>query len=606
MSSSSHVGKKAVHVKWAGKTIALGTFPTAEADDKCARAKALTRAWRSTMRPKPSREWVMLELERLNVRVVSGRVAQKESHSSDSEGGDDDNPAVPSRVLSNISGNNITNNNSNTQVATTLTNTQQQQQQQLAAAGVLTSADQNLLNLDHHRRNSITASLLNVADLARGGDRRNSLASLDSSFFINRQGSLSLAPNLNLNVNASIGGDNTAGEKRDAPAPAVRPYVGGGSAAAYEATREDHYRKIAERRKLQKKDGGGGSGGGNHAANNLAGGRASSGGTTVGSLANDVESFGALNQIGAGIGGMNQQISTPASTMNLPSNANQHYEMLKLHHMNLLNEIQETNLMMNLYQQQQLQQQLQQDQLNNNRYVDPQLSLLSQQQQLLAGASGLSQAGRGLGQASAGLGLGQAGAGVGVGQGNVGLGLGLGQGNAGLCLGQANAGLGLGQTSAGSLGLGSLIGQQNSLSQVGGLAANDLGIPHRRSSSGNDSGSSNNNSMINNGIADSISNGINKGINNISSNTAANSDSNPTLSPSRKHSSSVSNTNGNGKSKSKRKEIDEASAANAAAALAHDDQLQRIKDEIAERQRMVDELERNEPKQKRSKLNEEM
>eukprot|EP00594_Rhizosolenia_setigera_P015622 CAMPEP_0178962080 /NCGR_PEP_ID=MMETSP0789-20121207/14127_1 /TAXON_ID=3005 /ORGANISM="Rhizosolenia setigera, Strain CCMP 1694" /LENGTH=54 /DNA_ID=CAMNT_0020646113 /DNA_START=179 /DNA_END=339 /DNA_ORIENTATION=- len=30
--------KKAVHVKWAGKTIALGTFPHAEADEKCARA----------------------------------------------------------------------------------------------------------------------------------------------------------------------------------------------------------------------------------------------------------------------------------------------------------------------------------------------------------------------------------------------------------------------------------------------------------------------------------------------------------------------------------------------------------------------------------------
>ena len=41
-------------------------------------------------------------------------------------------------------------------------------------------------------------------------------------------------------------------------------------------------------------------------------------------------------------------------------NPNQHYEMLKLHHMNLLNEIQETTLMMNLYQQQQLQQQQQQ------------------------------------------------------------------------------------------------------------------------------------------------------------------------------------------------------------------------------------------------------
>ena len=69
--------KKAVHVKWAGKTIALGTFPFAEADEKCARAKALTRAWRSTMRPKPTREWVMGELERLGVRIVSGKLGRK-------------------------------------------------------------------------------------------------------------------------------------------------------------------------------------------------------------------------------------------------------------------------------------------------------------------------------------------------------------------------------------------------------------------------------------------------------------------------------------------------------------------------------------------------
>lgn len=77
--------KKAVHVKWAGKTIALGTFPSAEADEKCARAKALTRAWRSTMRPKPSRDWVMNELERLGVRIVSGKLGRK----ADDEEGDD-------------------------------------------------------------------------------------------------------------------------------------------------------------------------------------------------------------------------------------------------------------------------------------------------------------------------------------------------------------------------------------------------------------------------------------------------------------------------------------------------------------------------------------
>jgi len=565
MSSSANVGKKAVHVKWAGKTIALGTFPTVEGDDKCARAKALTRAWRSTMRPKPSREWVMLELERLNVRVVSGRVAQKESSTSDSDGGDDDNPAVSSRVLSNINNNNNSNSN-NAIVANT------QQQQQLTAAGTLSSVDQDLFNLSHNHRNSITTSLLNVADLARGNDRRNSVASLDSAFFFNRQGSLSLAPNLNLNVNAPLAGDNTAGEKRDVSAdsriPPHRPYVGGGAAAAYEATRGDHYRKIAERKQKQSKDGGGGSGGGNHPGNNLAGGRVSLGGTTVGGLPNDAESLGALNQIGAGIGGMNQQISMPSSAMSLPSNANQHYEMLKLHHMNLLNEIQETNLMMNLYQQQQrqqqLQQQLQQDQLNNDRLAGQQLSLLSQQQQLLAGSSGLDQATRGLG---------------------------LG--------GQASGG-GLGEGAGGNLGLGSLMGHQNSLSHVGGLVRNDLEMPHRRSSSTHDSSSSsNNNSMINNIINDSISNGINKSIDDNSSNIAANSDSNPTASPNNKLSSSVDNINNNGKCE--RNDIDQVSVENSAL-LEHDGQLQRIKNEIAERQRMVDELERMEPMQKRAKL----
>ncbi len=71
--------------QWAGKTIALGTFPSAEADEKCARAKALTRAWRSTMRPKPSRDWVMLELERLGVRVVSGRLGRKAGEDEEEE-----------------------------------------------------------------------------------------------------------------------------------------------------------------------------------------------------------------------------------------------------------------------------------------------------------------------------------------------------------------------------------------------------------------------------------------------------------------------------------------------------------------------------------------
>ena len=74
-----------ISFQWAGKTIALGTFASAEADEKCARAKALTRAWRSTMRPKPTREWVMAELERLGVRVVSGRLGRKAGEEDEPE-----------------------------------------------------------------------------------------------------------------------------------------------------------------------------------------------------------------------------------------------------------------------------------------------------------------------------------------------------------------------------------------------------------------------------------------------------------------------------------------------------------------------------------------
>jgi hypothetical protein len=64
--------------------------------------------------------------------------------------------------------------------------------------------------------------------------------------------------------------------------------------------------------------------------------------------------------------------------------------MLKLHHMNLLNEIQETTLMMNLYQQQQLQQQqqqLQQQQTGGEGGgASDQMTMLLQQQQGSSGA----------------------------------------------------------------------------------------------------------------------------------------------------------------------------------------------------------------------------
>jgi hypothetical protein len=92
--------------------------------------------------------------------------------------------------------------------------------------------------------------------------------------------------------------------------------------------------------------------------------------------------------------------------------------MLKLHHMNLLNEIQETTLMMNLYQQQQLQQQQQQLQQQANGDLgtaDSQMAMLLQQNQSsmdpMFGAAQLQQQRNSLGLGGAQLGGGNFGGG---------------------------------------------------------------------------------------------------------------------------------------------------------------------------------------------------
>lgn len=76
-SSMEEEGRKAAHVKWDGKTIALGTFCAAEAAEKCERAKALTKEWRATMVPKPDVKWVKQALERLGIRVVNDRPGRR-------------------------------------------------------------------------------------------------------------------------------------------------------------------------------------------------------------------------------------------------------------------------------------------------------------------------------------------------------------------------------------------------------------------------------------------------------------------------------------------------------------------------------------------------
>jgi len=154
--------------------------------------------------------------------------------------------------------------------------------------------------------------------------------------------------------------------------PPHRPLVGGGSAAAYEAARSDHYMKLAEQKQIKTKV------------------EPSKYDPTVGnSIPNQsmlpvINNFSnnfdnnpnSLGMNGAGgVGGALPQVS-------FSMNPNQHYEMLKLHHMNLLNEIQETTLMMNLYQQQQLQ--MQQQQLQQHQQLATSVGFNDQKHSVLS------------------------------------------------------------------------------------------------------------------------------------------------------------------------------------------------------------------------------
>ena len=120
---------------------------------------------------------------------------------------------------------------------------------------------------------------------------------------------------------------------------ARRPFVGGGAAAAYEAARADHYRNLAEKQR----------------------------------------SGVAMPKSSSLVG------SSAMAGLEPSARLRQQYEMLKLHQMSLLGEIQETTMMMNLYQQQMLQHQHQQHQLHQQqmqqRLQQQQEQHLQQQQQ---------------------------------------------------------------------------------------------------------------------------------------------------------------------------------------------------------------------------------
>lgn len=142
------------------------------------------------MRPKPSREWVMLELERLGVRVVSGRLGRK-------AGEEGDDGSLPGDKKVSLVGQPGLPGDRNPS---------------LGWGG----AEADLSSLMARRNSSLGLSMMNDAG------RRGSLGSLGQV----------------------VGMDGT-----DPSMPPHRPMVGGGAAAAYEASRHDHYAQKNEQQR---------------------------------------------------------------------------------------------------------------------------------------------------------------------------------------------------------------------------------------------------------------------------------------------------------------------------------------------------------------------
>eukprot|EP00557_Chaetoceros_sp_GSL56_P009280 CAMPEP_0176499078 /NCGR_PEP_ID=MMETSP0200_2-20121128/12711_1 /TAXON_ID=947934 /ORGANISM="Chaetoceros sp., Strain GSL56" /LENGTH=437 /DNA_ID=CAMNT_0017897425 /DNA_START=311 /DNA_END=1624 /DNA_ORIENTATION=+ len=282
------------------------------------------------MRPKPSREWVINELERLNVRVVTGRCPRDDEY--------EDTHGLPKSLTIGI------NDNTSSQF--------------LGYNHPLGNiVDPNFVG----RRGSITASLLNAADIARAvnghgggpstwpsgqGQSFNGFGFDPSSMMQQpRKSSLSGSSNMSCTANDF----NTTKEQHGGPsnsstatvgAPPHRPLVGGGSAAAYEAARAEHYRQLAASNKDKGND---------------SNAREQNNGPTPSSTSAIAPAQNILPHSMENVSNFstsNSMIESQATIGGLSMVANQHYEMLKLHHMNLLNEIQETTLMMNIYQQQ--------------------------------------------------------------------------------------------------------------------------------------------------------------------------------------------------------------------------------------------------------------
>ncbi len=423
--------------QWAGKTIALGTFSTAEAEEKCQRAKALTKAWRQNMRPRPSREWVIAELERHGVRIVAGRrgtsdnailykknatsaarAASIVAHAAVSAAHEQHTQqaaaAVAQAAAAGAGGGSGTTGSEGASVGNSAGP---------GAAGAGASGAPTAAASASGLRESFTAELGGERNDALAAARRDSLGALLGEGMMKRRTSLD-----SLGFAASLlssGALDKLGEMDELETSALRrdmvnaSAIEGGDLPAGKARRNsslDLVRFLKSEIGLFDEDGaaapGAGAAGGVPGSISIAGGGgndhgaafagagavmqrrlsnaalqmslglgglsrgigmdelvASSNPTPGGALGSAAMSRSASAMLGTGpLGGLGGGSSALAAVSGLGPNAtpSQHYEMLKLHHMNLLQEIQETTMMMNLYQQQMLQEQqeqLQQQQL---------------------------------------------------------------------------------------------------------------------------------------------------------------------------------------------------------------------------------------------------
>jgi len=186
----------------------------------------------------------------------------------------------------------------------------------------------------HHRQETITSSFFSAVDLERdrqidiGWKREGPPQRRNASSGLPLLGMGDFSGNEATSCNKSYPGQDQVS------LPPHRPLVGGGAAAAYEVARADHYMKLAAQKRAS--------------LDLISGSR------------NPFEPYVNTDASPKGAAYLEQSLPPSSLTIKRSQPANdvqQHYEMLKSHHMNLLKEIQETTIMMNIFQQQILVQQ---------------------------------------------------------------------------------------------------------------------------------------------------------------------------------------------------------------------------------------------------------